>query len=255
MRPDPYAWSADTDVLVIVPGLLVVYAAAARVFPTPLWRAACFAAGLALVLAAHVTPLAAISNHYLLSAHLLQNVTLAEWAPALCVLGLSPALASWLTSMRGARLATHPAFALPLWLATYFAWHLPWVYDAALRHPTTLLHLEHACYFASGCLLWWPVLHRRPHAISSGAKAAYLFLAFVLVSPVSLLLALLPTPVYDFYEHAPRLWDLSAATDQQIAGVTMAVEEAVVFFAACSLFLLRFLREEETRGLLSSGSG
>jgi len=48
------------------------------------------------------------------------------------------------------------------------------------------------------------------------------------------------------YEHAPeRLWGLSAATDQQLAGITMASEQAVVFFAAFAFFFLRFLRDEE----------
>ena len=37
---------------------------------------------------AAVPPLATISNHYLLSAHLLTNVAIAEWAPALLVLGI-----------------------------------------------------------------------------------------------------------------------------------------------------------------------
>src|SRR5262249_47333798 len=82
-----------------------------------------------------------------------------------------------------------PAIALPLWLGTYFIWHLPWLYDTALRHPNTLLHLEHACYFLAGAVFWWPVVHGRR---SSGRKAAYLFAAFVLVSPLALLLALLP---------------------------------------------------------------
>ena len=50
-----------------------------------------------------------------------------------------------------------------------------------------------------------PVL--RVHGdLSSGAKAAYLFAAFVLGSPLGLVLALVPRPVYAFYAHAPRTW-------------------------------------------------
>jgi cytochrome c oxidase assembly factor CtaG len=120
---------------------------------------------------------------------------------------------------------------------------LPWAYDAALRHQWTILHAEHACYFASGCLVWWPVFHGR---IGSGAKALYLFGAFVLASPLGLLLALLPSAVYSFYEHVPRVWGLSALADQQIAGVTMASEQAVVFFAVFAFYLARFFREEQS---------
>jgi cytochrome c oxidase assembly factor CtaG len=67
----------------------------------------------------------------------------------------------------------------------------------------------------------------------------------VLASPIGLLLALVPRPFYAFYAHAPRTWGPGPLGDQQIAGVTMAVEQAVVFFAVFTLYLFRFLREEE----------
>jgi putative membrane protein len=79
---------------------------------------------------------------------------------------------------------------------------------------------------------------------TSGGRAAYAFAAFVLASPLGLLLALLPRPVYSFYEHAPRLWGLSALGDQQLAGVTMASEQAIVLFAVFLYWFRRFLAEE-----------
>lgn len=245
----PYSWSADADALVVIPALAIAYVVALRVFPTRSWRVACFVAALALLLVAFVTPLNHLALNYLLSAHLLQNVVVAEWAPALAVLGIPPRLADRLAPYPFMRALTRPAVALPLWLAVYFAWHIPWVYDTALRQPNTLLHLEHASYFAAGALFWWPVVHGRQ---SSGQKAAYLFAAFVLVSPLGLLLSLLPTPVYSFYEDAPRLWGLSPLADQQIAGATMAAEQAGVFFFACALYFTRFLREEDARDLYRS---
>jgi putative membrane protein len=78
-------------------------------------------------------------------------------------------------------------------------------------------------------------------------KALYLFAAFMLASPLGLLLTLLPSPIYSFYEHAPRIWGLDALADQRIAGVTMAAEEAALFFAGFLFYLARFLREEESR--------
>ena len=76
-------------------------------------------------------------------------------------------------------------------------------------------------------------------------RAAVLFAAFVLASPLGLLLALLPNPIYDFYEAGFERWDLSALADQQIAGVTMAGEQALVFFAVFAVFFFRFLAAEE----------
>ena len=81
--------------------------------------------------------------------------------------------------------------------------------------------------------------------LRAAAKALYLFGAFVLGSPLGLLLALLPSAVYDFYEHGPRLWGLSALADQQIAGVTMAAEQAVVLFAAVRDLRAPLPRSEE----------
>ena len=66
----------------------------------------------------------------------------------------------------------------------------------------------------------------------------------MLASPIGLLLALVPRPVYSFYENAPRTWGPSPLFDQQIAGMTMAFEQAAVFFAVFTMYLFRFLREE-----------
>jgi cytochrome c oxidase assembly factor CtaG len=248
----PYAWHAHWDVLLGLAALVAVYVRAARAFPPSHLRVASFVVSQLLLYAVFLTPVETISLHYLLSVHLLQNVVVAEWSPGLLVLGIAPALARRLERVRTVRLVTHPLVALPVWLGTYFAWHVPVVYDAALEHGSSLLHAEHVSYFVAGSLLWWPVVHGRS---ADGAKAAYLFTAFVLASPLGLLLALLPHPIYPFYERAPRLWGLSHTTDQEIAGVTMAVEQALVFFAVFALYLSRFMRSESIVGAYTvSGS-
>ena len=197
-------------------------------------------AAVALIAAAFATRLQPFALHTFLWAHLLQNVVLAEWAPALLVLALPRRYAQ--------RVRIAPLVALPLWLATYFAWHLPWVYDFALRRPHSVLHVEHLTYLLAGICMWWPVVHGRQ---SSGAKAAYLFAAFVLASPLGLVLALVPRPLYSFYAHAPRTWGPTPRADQQIAGVTMAVEQAAVLFAVFAVYVSRFLQEEQLEGVYS----
>ena len=220
----------------LVPAMTIGYLWTIRRHPTPRWRVVCWSTSMALVWAVSITPIDTISLHYLLSVHLVQNVVLAEWAPLLFVLALPPSLVRVLPRVP-------PAPALALWVVNYGVWHLPWIYDAALRHPHTLLHLEHAMYFGTGVLLWWPVVHG---AHSAGAKAAYVFAAFLLASPIGLMMALVPDPIYDFYRYAPeRLWGLSPLHDQEIAGVAMAAAEAVVFFAVFAYFFARFFREQD----------
>ena len=242
---DPYAWAWDVEALILVPALALSYALATRGRPVERWRVVSFSASLALIAVVSITPLQTIALNYLLSAHLLQNVVLAEWAPALFVLGIPPFLAASIARLPLARYVTWPPVALAIWLATYFFWHLPFAYDAALRHQATLLHLEHAMYFGAGCLLWWPVLQDEPWRLRPGRRAGYLFAAFVLASPLGLLLALIPEPLYQWYEDGPGLWGLSAITDQQIAGITMAFEQAIVFFAAFTYFFLRAVGSDE----------
>jgi putative membrane protein len=240
----PWSWNAAWDEVGVALVLGLAYAAASRRWAPSRARALAFAGGLLLLVLLFVSPLQTLSLHYLLSAHLLQNVALAEWVPALAVLGLSPGMAAALARFRTVQALTHPLVALPLWLAAYVVWHVPVVYDGALRHHL-VLHVEHGTYFLTGALLWWSVFHDEPRRLPSGAKAAYLFSAFVLASPIGLLLALAPSAAYDFYAEAPRLWGLTPLADQQIAGVVMAVSEATLFFALFAVYFVRFLAEEE----------
>ena len=224
------------------------YAFALRRHAAPAWRIACFTGAIVLLLTVAVTPIHTLGMHFLLTMHLLQNVVLAEWAPLLVVLGIPPSLAAVVARPSPIRALTHPAVALPLWLANYMVWHLPWLYDTALENPNTLLHLEHAMYFVTGLAMWWCVFQDEPHRLGSGARAGYVVAAFVLGSPVGLVMALVPDPIYDFYVDAHhRVWGLDPLEDQQLAGMLMALEQAVVFFVVVAYWFFRFLSEEERR--------
>src|SRR5215210_2079461 len=241
----PYRWELDLDTTLVIPALVLAYLFLVGRYGAPgRGRIACFAGAVLLLAVAFWTPVHHLGLHYLLSMHLLQNVILAEWAPLLVVLSVTPAMAAAFARAPAWRALTHPLVALPAWLVNYFAWHVPAAYDAALRHQASLIHVEHACYFGTGILMWWPLVHDAPRRLASGARVVYAFAAFVLAAPLGLLLALVPSAVYDFYERAPRLWGLSPLEDQQLAGATMASEQAVVLFAVFAYWFRRFLEEE-----------
>jgi len=222
---------ASLEAVVLVPVLAAIYAFALR---TRGPRAVAAAAGLILIAAFFATPLQGWATETFLWAHLLQNVVMAEWAPLLLVLAIPP------DRLRDLRIPMVPAIGC--WLVTYVVWHLPWVYDTALAHQRSLLHVEHLTYLLAGLVFWWPVVRGDG---SSGTKALYLFGAFVLASPIGLVLALVPRAIYSFYVDAARTWGPDPLVDQQIAGVTMACEEAAVFFTGFAFYLLRFLQEEQ----------
>ena len=243
-RVSPWVWSWSAEALVPL-ALAALYLVATRNDRDPLYTVS-FLAGCAVLVAALVTPLDTLARTYLVWAHLLQNVVLAEWAPLLLVLGIPPALAASLSRPRVVQALTQPFVALPLWVGAYALWHVPALYDAALRRPEFLLALEHATYVVAGLLFWWCVWQDAPHRLSSGARARYVVAAFVLSAPLGLVLALVPRAIYDFYAGAPeRVWSLSRLEDQQLGGMSMAAEQSVVFFAVFAYWFLSFLAEQE----------
>ena len=227
-------------------GAALAYGLAARRERPPWWRIALFAFGLALIVGALNSPLETIAVHYLLLVHLLQNVMIADWAPPLLILGLTPAMRVALARRGGVALAwvTQPKVALPVWLVGWYGIHLAVFYDFALRN-TWALNIEHALLIAIGLLFWWPVLSAAPHDVSPAVKIGYLGAAFVGSAFLGLGLTFSDAPFYDFYEAAPRLWGLSPAQDQNFGGILMNAEQAAVFLAAILYYVVKLIPDEE----------
>jgi cytochrome c oxidase assembly factor CtaG len=252
VSPGQWSWSPEALLGVL---LAAAYLLAVRRYPAPAWRIACGLAACALIAVVFVTPVDTLARHYLVLLHLLQNVVLAEWAPLLLVLAVPPALGAVLGRLAAVRVLTHPFVALPVWIGTYVLWHVPALYDAALRRPGWLLVVEHLSYLATGLAVWWCVWQDEPHRLPSPARAGYVFAAFVLSAPLGLVLALVPEPIYGFYAGAPeRAWGLSRLLDQQLGGITMASEQALVFFAVFAFWFLRFLAEQDRHELDGLGA-
>jgi cytochrome c oxidase assembly factor CtaG len=97
---------------------------------------------------------------------------------------------------------------------------------------------------AVGLLFWWPVLCDVPRSLATLARIGYVLAAFVLSAFLGLALTFSP-PVYGHYEDLPtRLWGITARQDQNLGGILMSTEQALVFFAAIVWLLGRLFREE-----------
>jgi cytochrome c oxidase assembly factor CtaG len=241
----PWSFTFEPVFLALAALAVVAYVRAWRRAPGPAWRAWCFGAGVAVVVGALNSPLGTIAIEYLVLFHLLQNVMISDWAPPLLLLGLTPAMREAIAARGGRWFAslTRPQVALPVWLVGWYVVHLGAVYDAAVRDPL-LLAVEHAVLIAIGLLFWWPVLCDVPHAAATLTRIGYVFAAFVLSAFLGLALTFAP-PVYDYYETLPeRLWGITAEQDQNLGGILMSTEQALVFFAAIVWLLLRLFREE-----------
>jgi putative membrane protein len=246
--PSPTSFTFEPLFLGLAALACVAYVRAWRREQAPWWRAAVFAAGLFLVAGSVNSPLETLSQHYLLLMHLFQNVVLADWAPLLLVLGLTPSMREAIAKRGGAALAwvTRLRIALPIWLGGWYLVHLAAFYDTALENHW-LLNVEHLVLVAIGLLFWWPLLSAVPNAPSIPARLGYLGAGFIFSAFLGIGLTFAGSAFYDYYERAPRLWGLSVLQDQNLGGVLMTAEQSIVFLAAITYFLMRWLNEEEAR--------
>jgi putative membrane protein len=202
------------------------------------WRLASFAAGLFLVAAPLNSPMETIAATRLLLIHLVQNALIADIAPILVLLGLTPAMKRRLERHGAARIRAR--WAIVAWLAAWYGTHLAVFYNWALDNGWAL-NIEHALLIAGGFLFWWPLVSGR---LPAPAAIAYLGAGFVASSFLGLAFIFSSQPFYSFYEHAPRLWGFSAIRDQNLGGIAMNGEQTLVFLAAIGYYVSRLLSEE-----------
>ena len=233
-----YSFSFEPLFLVLAAAAAVLYWRAARSDRPETWRIVSFASGLFLLAASLNSPLETIASQYLLLIHLLQNALIADAAPLLVLLGLTPGMRAAL-GRRGLD-RTRARWILPIWLAAWYLTHLAPFYNWALRTGWGL-NIEHAILIAVGLLFWWPIVSGR---LSVPAGLGYLAIAFIGSSFLGLAFIFSSSPFYAFYEHAPRLWGLSPIRDQNLGGILMNAEQTLVFLCAIGYFVMRLLDEE-----------
>lgn len=228
----------------------------------PWTRIPLFLAGVAVVLVGLLSPLDAIAEEYLQSAHMLQHVLVADLGVALALVAvrgplalfflprdlLAPlARAGWLRRLLSFLL--RPGIAVSLWLTVLVAWHVPLLYEAALTEP--LVHrLEHLSFVVAGALVWTllidPTGHGRLGLNGRIALAVVLFwvgqvLAYVFVFGFE--------PYYDVYaDQTERLLGLSPLTDQKLAGIVMLAEQTLTLGLAIVLLVSSARRARAAHG-------
>ena len=246
------------DPLQLAPVLLAAlgYAMRARTLrrrgtPLPRRRVALFSLGIALLVVAFASPVAAIGEEELFAFHMVQHVLLGDLAPLFLLAGLTgpmlrPLLA--LPPVEKLRVLANPVIALPLWAANLYLWHLPFLYEAAVRN--SFVHaLEHVCFFAAGIVVWLPVLETlpAPEWFGTGPKLAYIAVVRALETILGNVFVWSGTVFYDVYDRGEELWGISPLQDQGLAGAVMMIEGSIVTIVALAWLFLRMAREGELR--------
>jgi putative membrane protein len=268
MTPDAQAvlrsWSPPITVNLTLFLTVVVYVRGwfrlRRVFPNLIsnWRLAAFLSGVCSLWIAIGSPLEAFDDMSL-SVHMVQHLLLMAVVPPLVLLGapLLPLLRGlpgwivrssvgpvlrWAPTQWIARFMTQPAFC---WLAATVAligWHVPAAFELALRSDSWH-EVEHACFFATSLLFWWPVVLPFP---SDGqwprwSIPVYLFLGTLPGGALGAFLVFCDRVLYPAYASAPLLFSVSPFEDQVIAGALMWVFGTVVYLIPAILITIQLL--------------
>jgi cytochrome c oxidase assembly factor CtaG len=204
-----------------------------------------FAGGLTVIylaLASPIEPFAAL----LLQVHMLQHLLLMMVAPPLLWLGapLIPLLRGlpravrvfWVPLLSAASLRrlfgglVHPLTALLLFITATWLWHVPPVYDLALR-SSGWHYLQHLCFLGTALLFWYPIVRPYPglQRWSPWLLFPVLLVADLSNTVLSALLTFSDRVLYPYYTEVPRLGGLSPLDDQSAAGVLMWVPGSVAF--------------------------
>jgi cytochrome c oxidase assembly factor CtaG len=261
MPPVPLAVSDHvTDAIQLGPLALMglLYARRARTLararrPVPGWRQACFYGGFVAIGAA-LTSLGPDSQQ-LLYVHMIEHLLIGDIGALLIVLGLTgPMIAPILRVglFDRLRVLAHPAIAFPLWAIDVYVWHLPVLYQAALRH-SAIHALEHALFLGFGINMWMCLFGPLPMPRWFGNLGKLIYIVAVRLTGAVLgnIFLWSGTVFYPFYLHGDAAFHISPLADQNIAGAIMMVEESFLTLGLfCWLFLRAAKEGEERQDLL-----
>jgi putative membrane protein len=218
--------------------------------PVPTWRIVCFAAGLLLIAVAFLSPLDHIAGELFL-VHMIQHLLMGDLGALLIVLGLTgpllqPLLANrWLGWMRH---LAHPLVALPLWAVDLYVWHIAVLQQGALASEPVHA-LQHACFIGFGVLMWMPLVGPLPQPKWFGIPAKIGYLVGVRFTGIVLgnVFMWSNSVFYPDYAAGEAHWDISAVTDQSIAGVIMMVEGGFVTLGVLAWLFLEWAKQDTER--------
>ena len=224
----------------------------------PPWRAITFLVGLFTLWVALASPFDTFSG-FLVTAHMLQHMLLMMVSPPLILLGepLIPIVRglprfaarefagpflNWRVANRIGLALTHPVFALVLMGLAMFAWHTPKLYELALG-SSAWHEVEHACFFISSLIFWWPVVQPWPsrERWPRWAMVPYLLIGDLQNTVLSAILVFSDRVLYPSYTVVPRLFGLSAQDDQAAAGAIMWVVGSLAYVIPAVMIAIQCL--------------
>ena len=208
-----------------------------------------FLSGMLIMFLALVSPLDELGDSYLFSAHMLQHLCLTIIGPPLLLLGTPEWMVKQAFKSRVifqiAKVLTYPVVAFVLFNVDFWLWHAPPLYNATLENQTIHI-LEHLTFIFFGLCYWWPIFSPSKDlpSLPIGGKILYLFFSGMPSVLLGAGLTFSP-PLYAPYIAAPRVWGISAATDQQLGGLIMWVPVSIFYIGIMSVLFIRWMLQQE----------
>ena len=240
-------WHPDPGVIEGLVALTVLYLWASRGLVW--WRKLCFHLGTFLVFLSVATPLDEISEQYLFTAHMFQHVILIYPVPVLWLFGMPDGVFRSLLAMDWSapllRFFSKPIPALLTFNLVFYVWHIPGLYEWALRDGK-IHFLEHATFMGAALLQWLPLV-RPIHKFHPAGQLLYLVAGAILQFPLFFLLAFMNRCYYPTYVAAPRLIDgFTAIMDQQTGAILMKLSAMFVMFISLVVIFGRWYYSEQS---------
>ena len=221
--------------------------------PVPRWRVASFVGGVLMMTGLQIGPADTLADG-VLAAHMVQHIVIGDIASLFIVLGLSGPVLQPLLHMRPTRplrqLAA-PAAALVLWAIDIYAWHVPFLYQLAIRHD--LVHaLEHACMMWFGVLLWLALIGPlpKPAWFRGWGTLGYVIVVRLTGAVLANVLLWSQSVFYPVYRATDAARGLNPLSDQNLAGGVMMVEQSILTIVLLGWLFFRFAAQDEQRQAL-----
>ncbi|MCB0989594.1 MAG: cytochrome c oxidase assembly protein [Acidimicrobiales bacterium] len=249
-RAYPGIWAAM--LLLAVPYVLAVRRRNANVGAAPdaKRKAALFFGGMFFLWLATDWPLGLLGASYLASAHMLQFMLYTMAAAPLMLLGTPEWMARRIVGrLRIYRLISKlskPVVAGLTYNAILLFTHSPFAIDNFRTNQFGSFAMD-VLWLLSGIILWLPIISPLPEGTKTPnpAKMAYLFLAAGIVPAIPAgFMTFADLPLYSIYELAPRVHGMSAATDQQLAGLVMKLGGIPVVWGTMLVLMVRWMGQD-----------
>ena len=210
----------------------------------------CFAGAVGTMFLASSWPVHDVAEGYLYSVHMVQHLLLTLVAALLLLAGIPPWMARNMLGrgrlLRAVRSLSRPETGLIQFNLILVLSHWPVVVEATVRyHPFHFV--AHAALLGSAVLMWMPVASPLPEIrrIKPPAQLLYLFLQTIVPTVPASFLTFNDRPLYRIYATFPRLWGVSALTDQQTAGLIMKIVGGLFLWLIIAIVFFRWYASEE----------